>query len=53
MADDDASNQLNTLRPEYYDPQCPPAANKAMVRGVGRAGRAVTLDMIAVPVGEE
>jgi enamine deaminase RidA (YjgF/YER057c/UK114 family) len=51
-ADDDTSSQLNKLRPEYYDPQRPPAASKALVRGVGRAERTVTLDMIAVPVGK-
>jgi enamine deaminase RidA (YjgF/YER057c/UK114 family) len=53
VADDDASSQLNKLRPEYYDPQRPPAASKALVRGVGRAGRTITLDMIAVPVGKD
>jgi len=48
VTDNDASQQLNALRPEYYDPMRPPAASKAMVRGVGSAGNTVTLDMIAV-----
>lgn len=43
------SKALNELRPNYYDPQRPPAASKAMVSGTGRAGRTLTLDMIAVP----
>ena len=46
---DDASRKLNELRPRYYDPKRPPAASKAVVPGVGMAGRTVTLDMIAVP----
>lgn len=49
VATEDASNQLNALRPNYYDPQRPPAASKALVRGVGKRGRTTTLDMIAVP----
>ena len=49
VADEPVSAMLNKLRPEYYDPQRPPAASKAPVRGVGRKDRTVTLDMIAVP----
>jgi len=48
VSDKDASSMLNKLRPEYYDPQRPPAASKAMVQGVGLSGRSITLDMIAV-----
>jgi enamine deaminase RidA (YjgF/YER057c/UK114 family) len=44
-----SSDQHNKLRPEYYDPARPPAASKAIVKGVGRAGRTITWDMIAVP----
>jgi len=47
--DEDASTALNKLRPEFYDPQRPPAASKALVQGVGLSGRSVTMDMIAVP----
>jgi enamine deaminase RidA (YjgF/YER057c/UK114 family) len=49
VSDDEASRKLNDLRPKFYDPQRPPAASKAQVPGVGRAGRTITLDMIAVP----
>lgn len=48
VSTDDASRKLNELRPRYYDPKRPPAASKALVPGVGVAGRSVTLDMIAV-----
>ena len=48
VTDNDASDKLNALRPEYYNPQRPPAASKAKVKGVGLAGKTVTLDMIAV-----
>lgn len=44
-----SSDQHNKLRPEYYDPVRPPAASKAIVKGVGRSGRTITWDMIAVP----
>ncbi len=49
VATDDSSNQLNELRPRYYDPQRPPAASKAPVAGVAREGADLTVDMIAVP----
>ncbi len=48
VASDDTNRRLNTIRPDYYDPARPPAASKASVRGIGLAGRTVTLDMIAV-----
>lgn len=48
VTDNDASDKLNSLRPEYYNPQRPPAASKAKVQGVGLAGKTVTMDMIAV-----
>lgn len=49
VSTDEASAELNALRPMFYDPQRPPAASKAMVRGIGLPGRTTTLDMIAVP----
>lgn len=49
VSDEDASKQLNVLRPRYYDPKRPPAASKASVAGVGRAKRSLTIDMIAIP----
>lgn len=45
---DDTSTALNKIRPEYYDPQRPPAASKATVAGTGFADRGLVLDMIAV-----
>jgi enamine deaminase RidA (YjgF/YER057c/UK114 family) len=48
VTDNDASNQLNDLRPRFYSPQRPPAASKAMVKSVGVAGKTVMMDMIAV-----
>jgi enamine deaminase RidA (YjgF/YER057c/UK114 family) len=49
VSTDDASQQLNKLRPRYYDPKRPPAASKARVAGTGVKDRALALDMIAVP----
>ena len=49
VGDDTVSRQLNEIRPSYYNPKRPPAASKAPVRGTGRAGRSVTLDIVAVP----
>jgi enamine deaminase RidA (YjgF/YER057c/UK114 family) len=48
VSDKDPSAMLNKLRPNYYDPQRPPAASKAMVLGVGMADRTLSIDMIAV-----
>ena len=49
VSDESVSAQLNAQRPNYYDPQRPPAASKAMVSGVGKHDRTLTMDMIAVP----
>ena len=49
VSTNDASTKLGTIRPEFYDPQRPPAASKAPVMETGRDGRTITLDMIAVP----
>jgi enamine deaminase RidA (YjgF/YER057c/UK114 family) len=49
VSTNDASTKLGTIRPEFYDPQRPPAASKAPVMGTGRDGRTITLDMIAAP----
>ncbi len=48
VTDNDASDQLNVLRPQFYNPQRPPAASKAKVTAVGAPGKTVTMDMIAV-----
>ena len=49
VSDDVSSEQLNKIRPDYYDPTRPPAASKALVRGVGKLGQGIVVDMIAVP----
>lgn len=49
VSSDEASGQLNALRPTYYDPTRPPAASKAMVGDVGIRERTLVLDMIAGP----
>ncbi|MEW4570529.1 Rid family hydrolase [Tautonia sp. JC769] len=48
VSEDDSSQALNDLRPNYYDPKRPPAASKAQVPGVGIDGYSITVDMIAV-----
>jgi enamine deaminase RidA (YjgF/YER057c/UK114 family) len=48
VSDDDASNRLNEIRPQFYKPDRPPAASKAKVQGVGMPEKTVTMDMIAV-----
>jgi len=50
VSTDDASRRLNELRPRYYDAQRPPSASKALVSNVGKEGRGLAMDMIAVPV---
>ncbi len=49
VSDDDASAQLNKLRPNYYNPQRPPAASKAIVPSVAIPQRSISIDMIATP----
>jgi enamine deaminase RidA (YjgF/YER057c/UK114 family) len=47
VSNDEASNKLNDIRPEFYSPQRPPAASKAKVKVVPFPGT-FTMDMIAV-----
>jgi WD40 repeat protein/enamine deaminase RidA (YjgF/YER057c/UK114 family) len=49
VSSEEASKALNDVRPKFYDPKRPPAASKALVAGVARSGRALTMDLIAVP----
>jgi enamine deaminase RidA (YjgF/YER057c/UK114 family) len=49
VSDGDASEQLNKLRPNYYNPQRPPAASKAIVPSVAIGQRSISIDMIATP----
>ncbi len=48
VTDEDASAKLNDIRPKFYNPERPPAASKAMVKGVGLPDRTVTVDLIGV-----
>jgi enamine deaminase RidA (YjgF/YER057c/UK114 family) len=52
VADDEVSRALNTVRPDYYAPERPPAASKAGVRGVGLPGERISIDFIAVPAAD-
>lgn len=49
VTDGDTSGHLGAVRTEYYHPERPPAASKAMVADVGISGRNISLDMIAAP----
>ena len=51
MVDKEASDAIDAIRKELYDPARPPAASKVTIHGVGQAGRTVGVDMIAVPAG--
>lgn len=48
VSDNTASVALNDIRPGFYDPKRPPAASKAMVKGVGINGMGINIDMIGV-----
>jgi enamine deaminase RidA (YjgF/YER057c/UK114 family) len=48
FSDDAASDSLNKVRPEFYNPQRPPSASKVKVKGVGPPGKTVTFDIIGV-----
>jgi len=47
VSDNEASASLNKIRPDFYDPNRPPAASKAMVKGVGKE-MSINIDMIGV-----
>ncbi|MGC3969897.1 MAG: RidA family protein [Pirellulales bacterium] len=44
---EEESTDLGKIRPEFYRPDSPPAASKAMVSSVGREGQRLCVDMIA------
>jgi enamine deaminase RidA (YjgF/YER057c/UK114 family) len=52
VCDDDAGRGFDKVRPLFFDSKRPPAASKVMVYGVGRSGRTLTMDMIAVGSGK-
>ncbi|MBA4016983.1 MAG: translation initiation inhibitor [Pirellula sp.] len=47
VAKDETSAELGKIRPEFYEPDSPPAASKAAVDGVGRDDHSLVIDMIA------
>jgi enamine deaminase RidA (YjgF/YER057c/UK114 family) len=47
VSDDESSIELGKIRPEFYQPDSPPAASKAATTGVGRQGHQIVVDMIA------
>jgi len=52
VCDPFASRGFDVARPALLDPARPPAASLLMVHGVGKPGRTLTMDMIAVPSGK-
>jgi enamine deaminase RidA (YjgF/YER057c/UK114 family) len=46
VGSDQFSKSLGDLRPKYYDPKSPPAASKAMLKGVGLNEAGISIDMI-------
>lgn len=48
VCDPYASRGFDVARPAVLDPARPPAASLVMVHGVGKSGRTLTMDMIAV-----
>ena len=48
VSDGAASKALNALRPRIYDPERPPAASKAMVRGTALPGATAVVDIIGI-----
>lgn len=48
VANDSTSNELNVIRPKYYQADRPPAASKAKVKGVGFNNKGINIDMIGV-----
>jgi enamine deaminase RidA (YjgF/YER057c/UK114 family) len=47
VSDAEVNKGHNAIRPQYFDPQRPPAASKAMVKSIGAAGRHYTMDFVA------
>jgi enamine deaminase RidA (YjgF/YER057c/UK114 family) len=52
VCDPDAGRGYDLARPKVLDPKRPPAASLIMVHGVGKSGRTLTMDMIAVESGK-
>ena len=52
VSDRDVDQAVNALRPNYYDPERPPAASKIFRESIGVDDRHLLVDMIAVPVAK-
>ena len=50
--DPEGQRALRDIRGVYYDPARPPTSSVFQTAGVGRAGKTITKDMIAVPAPE-
>lgn len=46
ISNDQYSKSLADIRPRFYDPKRPPAASKAMLKGIGINGQGISVDMI-------
>lgn len=49
VSDNEVSAALNKLRPEFYDPQRPPAASKVAVPNIGVRLYSLLIDMVGAP----
>ncbi|MCP4855545.1 MAG: hypothetical protein GY903_13725 [Fuerstiella sp.] len=50
VSDQHVDQAVNALRPNYYDPERPPAASKIFRKSIGVDGRHLLVDMITVPI---
>lgn len=48
FSDPQSNARLDAFRPKYYSPETPPTASKARVKEVGKVGRGISIDIIAV-----
>ncbi|MAT16111.1 MAG: hypothetical protein CMJ46_12680 [Planctomyces sp.] len=49
----EVSKPFGQIRPEYYSPEHPPAASLARIEGIEVPGKAIAIDMLAVPAKAE
>lgn len=49
VTDKETSSAVDAIRPQYLDPQRPPAASKVTVHAIGQTGRTLSVDLVAVP----
>jgi len=49
VSDNEVSSALNQLRPNYFDPERPPAASKVIVPRIGEYHLGLLIDMVAAP----